>query len=431
MYKTRTFLIFLLLTLLLKPSYAKWVQTGGNSDFPTNTMITSLLPIPEGAGGTKLLAGTSGGIYLSSNNYSSWTAVDSGLPNNAFLGVSALAIDSTNPSGPVIFAAVRGDIFLTRNTSIGWTPVDSGPTNIGCLTAIPGATGVTYIFAGSGGKIFRSIDHGATWSESDSGIYKCGDIVNIVKSNNCLFAATTQRIWMSVNNGESWSLADSGNFFKGPCDGIDGLIIALSTVSNGTNGTDLFAGTSTGGGVFLSTNNGAAWTRADSGLKNVGNSVFALSGSTLFVGTFRGVFFTTNYGTNWILADTTGLPIGTTGSDVTCLASTKDNIFAGTSGKGVWRLPLSDVSLKKEPGSSSSDQKRMDISICQFSSYISFSLPVKTGSIAIYDIHGRMVAREYIENNAAIWRGNHASGRYFAQVTVGEKNIVKSFISIM
>jgi hypothetical protein len=430
MYKTRTFLIFLLLTLLLKLSYAKWVQTGGNSDFPTNTMITALLPIPEGVGGTKLLAGTSGGIYLSSNNYTSWTAVDSGLPSNPILGVSALAIDSTKPNGPAIFAAVSGTIFLSKSSSIKWTPVASAPTNVGYLTVIPGASGVTYIFAGSGGKIFRSTDHGVTWTASDSGISECGDIVSIIKSNNCLFAGSRHRIWKSINNGAGWFLADSGNFFKGPCASIDGLIVALSAFSNGTNGTALFAGISLGGGVFLSTNNGATWTRTDSGLTNTAISSFALSGSTVFVGTFRGIFFSTNFGTNWISADTTGFPVGTIGSDVTCLALTKDNVFTGTSGMGVWRLPLSDVSVKRGPSSSSSDQKRIDISICQFSSYISFSLPVKTGSIAIYDVHGRMVAREHIENNTAIWRGNHAPGRFFAQVLVGEENIIRSLIII-
>ncbi len=420
-----------LLVLIPQLTKAQWVQTGANFNMPANTFVKALLPVPDGMGGTKLLAGTSGGVYLSSNDYSSWIAVDSGLPNNGNLAVSALAIDSTGPNGPIIFAEIGDTLYSSTISLQGWTPIDSGPANyIGCLAVIPSGSGSTYIFAGSSGNLFRSIDHGLTWSASDSGIYKCGDIVNIVKSNNCLFAATTQRIWESVNNGGSWSLADSGKFFMGPCEGIDGLIIALSAVSNGTNGTDLFAGTSTGGGVFLSTNNGAAWTRADSGLKNVGNSVFALSGSTLFVGTYRGVFFTTNYGTNWILADTMGLPIDTVGFDIRCLAVTKDNLFAGTLEQGIWRLPLSDVSVKKEHGSLNNKQNHAGISISQFSSYTSFFLPVKTGSIAIYDIHGRMVAREHVEDNIAFWRGDHAPGRYFVQVLVGVANIAKSFVIV-
>lgn len=416
--------ILLFVILSSQASFVQWVKTGANSDFPANTMITTILPISDGTGGAKLLAGTSGGVYLSSNSYSSWIAVDSGLPNNGNLGVSAFAIDSTGPNGPIIFAAVRGNIYSSTISLQGWSLVDSGPSYFGCLAVIPGTSGGTYIFAGSAGKIFRSIDHGATWSESDSGTYVCGDIVNVVKGNY-LFACTSHRVWMSTNDGASWSLA---GFSTGPCDGIDDFIDAFSAVSNRTGGTDLFVGWELGGGVFLSPNYGTTWTSEDSGL-GVGNAVvtsFVLSGSTLFAGTARGVFFTTNFGTNWIPADTTGFPNSVAGSYVTCLALTANDLFAGTSQAGLWRLPLSDVSVKKEPGSPS-DQKRLDISIRQFSSYISLSLPVKTGSIGIYDIHGRMVERVQVENNTAVWRGSHASGRYFAQVLVGGERIVKSF----
>ena len=59
------------------------------------------------------------------------------------------------------------------------------------------------------------------------------------------------------------------------------------------SGTNLFAGTE-GGGILLSTNNGANWTVVNTGLTN--GTVFALAaiGTNLFVGTSWGVYRSTN-----------------------------------------------------------------------------------------------------------------------------------------
>ncbi len=53
------------------------------------------------------------------------------------------------------------------------------------------------------------------------------------------------------------------------------------------SGTNLFAGTS-GGGVFLSTNNGASWTAVSTGLTNTHVYALGVSGTNLFAGTYGG-----------------------------------------------------------------------------------------------------------------------------------------------
>jgi hypothetical protein len=56
--------------------------------------------------------------------------------------------------------------------------------------------------------------------------------------------------------------------------------------------SNLFAGTLLGGGVFLSTNNGASWTAINNGLTSTLTSIsvhaLAVNGSNLFAGTFGG-----------------------------------------------------------------------------------------------------------------------------------------------
>ena len=103
---------------------------------------------------------------------------------------------------------------------------------------------------------------------------------------------------------------------------------AISPAEGGSD-TNLFAGT--GGGVYLSTNNGASWTPVNTGLWNLGVIALAVSGTNLFAGTDgAGVFLSTNHGANW-----TNVSTGLTNCSVCSLAVSGTNLFAGT-GDGVY-----------------------------------------------------------------------------------------------
>jgi photosystem II stability/assembly factor-like uncharacterized protein len=98
------------------------------------------------------------------------------------------------------------------------------------------------------------------------------------------------------------------------------------------SGGDLFAGT-WGGGVFLSTNDGAGWTHVNVGLTNTWIYSLAVGGTNLFAGTPSGLFLSTNNGTSWHQA-------GLKDTMVLCLAVSPNgaggtDLFAGTYGGGV------------------------------------------------------------------------------------------------
>jgi hypothetical protein len=104
------------------------------------------------------------------------------------------------------------------------------------------------------------------------------------------------------------------------------------------SGANLFAGTGDGG-VFRSSNNGASWTAASTGLTDTSVYAFAVSGENLFAGTYRGgVFRSSDNGASWMAAST-----GLTGVQVIALAVSGANLFAGTRANGVWRRPLSEM----------------------------------------------------------------------------------------
>ena len=96
-------------------------------------------------------------------------------------------------------------------------------------------------------------------------------------------------------------------------------------------GNNIFAGT--GGGVFLSTNNGLNWSKANNGLPITSGSVNALAikGNNVYAGIGGGgVYLSTNNGSSWSGINN-GLP-----STVYALAIDDDNIFAGIYGNGVY-----------------------------------------------------------------------------------------------
>jgi hypothetical protein len=95
------------------------------------------------ASGTNLFAGAEvgGGICLSTNNGTSWTAVNYGLD---YSSVHALAI-----SGKNVFAGTDGGgVYLSTNNGTRWTAINEGLTS-SSIQAL--AINETYIFAGTHG----------------------------------------------------------------------------------------------------------------------------------------------------------------------------------------------------------------------------------------------------------------------------------------
>jgi hypothetical protein len=87
------------------------------------------------ASGTNLFAGTNSGVFLSNNNGTSWTAINTGMTNTI---VNALAIIGTN-----IFAGTNSGVFLSTNNGASWSAINNGLTN----TSV-------YAFAVSGTNLF-------------------------------------------------------------------------------------------------------------------------------------------------------------------------------------------------------------------------------------------------------------------------------------
>lgn len=99
--------VIALLILFTHESSAQWVQYSGPYGGSINALAIS---------GNNIFAGTSyGGVFLSTNNGTSWTAVNSGLTGTL---VKSLAISGNN-----IFAGTDRGLFLSINNGKSWTAV--------------------------------------------------------------------------------------------------------------------------------------------------------------------------------------------------------------------------------------------------------------------------------------------------------------------
>ena len=333
----------------------------GTSWTAVNTGLPSSWVYALAVSGTNLFAGTwAGGVFRSTDSGTSWSAVNSGL---ATAIVFALGVNGTN-----LFAATNSGVLLSTDDGTSWTSANNGLTDPAVTRVSTFAVSGTNLFAGNAFGVFRSTNNGTSWTAVNTGLTNTWVHALVVSGTN-LFAGTDGGVFLSANNGTSWTAVNTGltntwvhalavsgtNLFAGTDGGVflsTNNGISWSAVNSGltnlyvcalaVSGTNLFAGT--GDGVFRSTNNGSIWSAVSSGLTM--SIDLAVSGTNLFATNYAGgvgVFLTTNNGTNWITVDS-----GLANHSADCLVASGEYLFAGTDRRGVWKRPLSEMVVPVE-----------------------------------------------------------------------------------
>jgi hypothetical protein len=389
------------------PLHAQWIQTNG----PYGG-VTSFVVSPDGAGGTNLFAANGSGVYLSTNDGTSWIGVNTGL-TNTYVYALAVSPAAGGTRGTNLFAGTANGVFLSTNSGTSWTAVNLGLTTGTPVYAL--AVLGTNLFAGGSGGIFLSTNNGTSWTAVNTGSTNNMAFAFAVSGAN-LFAGTGGGVFLSSNNGTSWTAVHTGS-----------PISAFAVSPDGAGVTNLFAGSEYGDGVFLSTNNGTSWAAVNSGLTNTSVRALAIYGMNLFTGTQGGgVFLSTNNGTSW-----TAVNSGLTSTVVLACAVSGRYLFAGTE-SGAWRRPLSEIitsvlaegGLTDLPTHSSLGQNYPNP--FNPSTIISFAIPARAQvSLKVFDITGREVSTLVSEELSA---GNYSrtwnsaglpSGAYFYRLVAG------------
>ncbi len=150
--------LLVLILIFINPIalFSQWVQTNGPHGGYVYTLAYN---------GTDLLAGTLSGIFLSTNNGTSWTSANSNITN--IYGVSSIAVNGTS-----IFASTQDGVYLSTNKGSSWVAIDSGLNiNVYDFTVNVLAINGTNLFAGGeSGSVFLSTDNGKSWTAVNSGL---------------------------------------------------------------------------------------------------------------------------------------------------------------------------------------------------------------------------------------------------------------------
>ena len=198
------YLIVISCTLFYSSLNAQWVQT----NFPYSGTVNCLADGPNGVGGKNLFAGTEGGgVYLSTDDGTSWQAANNGLGGS-------VAVRSIVISGLNVLAMTEGGIYYSTNSGSSWQAAAPISTELKCI-----AIKDSNFFAGTydpngGGEVYRSTNNGTSWTEVNNGSAG-GSVYAFAVSGSNIFAATqvfdlTGGIYLSTNSGTSWIPKNQG-----------------------------------------------------------------------------------------------------------------------------------------------------------------------------------------------------------------------------
>jgi len=398
--RTQAICLALVIGLLCPFASAQWVQTNGPNGVDIRCVARS---------GPNLFAGTYGsGVYLSTNNGASWTAVNTGLEPYTY--INTLVVD-----GAHLCAGAVGGIFVSTNNGTSWSAATGMTGRNVHAFVVSGAN----LFAGTwDGGVFVSTNNGTSWTAVNIGSPML-IVCSLAASGTNVFVGLDEGagVFRSTNNGTSWTQA-----------GLAGR----NPWSLAVSGTYLFAGTNEG--LFLSTDNGTGWTAVNSGVPVDAHGVYpfvfalAVSGTNVFAAVFGdGVFLSTNNGISWAAVNK-GLP----DKYIHNLGVDEVNLYTGSNGIGVWLRPLSEMIITSV--SEPSYELPTIFSLQQNypnpfnpSTTIRYELPhASQVSLTVYDVLGRQVSvlvndrREAGVHEVQFDGSMLASGVYFYRLQAGD-----------
>ena len=156
--------------------------TGVSTGLPSNSRVRSIISI-----GSNTFAGTDSGVYISANDGGNWAQVNSGLTNKS---IWAFAVMPNGSGGTDLLAGTwGGGVFRSTNNGTSWTAT--------AFTSVAEAlcTVDRNIFAGAPDGIALSTDNGASWTSVSTGLPDT-EIKSFAVVGTNIFAATSNSgVW--------------------------------------------------------------------------------------------------------------------------------------------------------------------------------------------------------------------------------------------
>ena len=245
-------------------STANWREVGPVS-LPANGTIQ-----PNGMGrvncvafhptdpGTLYIGSPSGGFWRSTDYGQSWSNLSTGLIR---LGISSIVIDPNNPSLIYIGTGDRDGadapgygVWYSVDGGFNWQPRNTGMGNrtVNEILMHPANPSVLIAATDGPGRIYRSTNGGANWTQVYNGSVNFKDIAFKPGDPNTVYASGTE-FYRSLDNGQSWNPVTNG--VPSP---VTRMALAVSPAQPAT--VYLFAGDNSGfNGLYKSTDSGTSF----------------------------------------------------------------------------------------------------------------------------------------------------------------------------
>ena len=259
--------------------------------------------------GSTLFAGTPAdavGIYRSTNGGASWDPAAAGLP-------VATIIRGQIAFGAYVFAGTEGDgIYRSSDHGNTWTKTDVNNSLLAHQLVFTFCAKDNALYAGAGNGIYKSTDGGATFQRMLNGFPpNIGVIVySLTASGGNILAAVTvllspseplDNIFYSSDDGSTWHQA---NVPLNPT-----AVLAVASDGSSLAYAGIFGKSSFVTGLYKSTDAGLTWAFRPALMVDIER--LAANGSNVLASTLFTAFYSTDFGESWT-ASTPGfcLPFG-------------------------------------------------------------------------------------------------------------------------
>jgi photosystem II stability/assembly factor-like uncharacterized protein len=153
-----------------------------------------------------LYVGSNMGGFSSADGGASWTPFSPGMFNN---DVSRFVINPAVPSS--LFALASDGVYKTTDSGNHWASSNTGFSSFGVLdTLVDPQTPANLYLRTSWHDLYRSPDHGSTWSQINAGL---NSAVNVLAINpldpSIIYAGTKTGLFKSTNRGDQWIMMDN------------------------------------------------------------------------------------------------------------------------------------------------------------------------------------------------------------------------------
>jgi hypothetical protein len=367
----KTLIIFLAILVTFSNVYSQWTEY--SSGIPANVFVQSLH-----SSGANLYAGSSNGVFLSTNNGESWSQI---LFNTG-------TIQSITSQGSYVYAGSSGlGVYITSNGGANWS------TALGSVTVWSLDSYANNVYAVVwADRVWKTTNSGALWQP----ISPEGNVRSVAVHEPYIIAGfqnyTTGGnggVHYSTNNGVNWTIAIPGKEVRVVA-GKDAFVVAGALDD-----------TSRSGGVYVSQDHAMNWVRTSldsvpvQALEVLSNSIIAGIDNHYYPGfqNYAGVWVSTNRGQSWAQRNE-GLN-GLTNRAIAAVEIHSGFAYVAVFGGKIYRRPVDQIIGIRNISASVPDKFTLDQNYpnpFNSSTKIRFQISLRsTVRITVYDISGKKV----------------------------------------